>query len=73
MSKEMMICPKNRNLVDADSCIALKNLSKTMAEFFARKICTSVNQCPKEDYCLVFEAGWASVGDLFHMSSSTKE
>ena len=65
MNKEIMICPKNNKIVNCCSCICLKNLSKIMAEFFAQTICSSVNGCPKEDYCVVFEKGWNSVGSLF--------
>jgi len=62
--ENMIICPKTNNLVDVESCTALKNLSKPMAERFAGRICTTVRGCPNEDYCWVFERGWNAVGSL---------
>jgi len=64
--EDVILCPKTKELVDKTTCIALKNLQKVMADFFSKKICTSVQGCPKEDYCLVFESGWNSVGSLLH-------
>ena len=61
---ELMICPKSRELVNEEQCIALKNLSKVMAEFFSVRVCKTVAGCPKEEYCAVFECGWSSVGTL---------
>jgi hypothetical protein len=65
---DMIICPKTSKLVDADTCIALKNLPKVTAEFFARKVCTAVSGCPREDYCSVFECGWSSVGEFLELT-----
>ena len=64
MENELIICPKSNELVDCCSCVAIKNLSKVMAEYFARKVCSSVRGCPNEDYCTVFECGWTSVGNM---------
>lgn len=55
---DIMICPKTRELVDHDSCLALKKMSKPLAESFARKICLNANDCPNEVCCSIFEAGW---------------
>jgi uncharacterized membrane-anchored protein len=66
--KDFIICPKTKNLVDADICLALRNLPKITAEFFTRKICTTVAGCPKEDYCAVFESGWSSVGEFLELT-----
>ncbi len=64
MEKELMICPKSNELVDNEQCIAIRNLSKTMAEFFSIRVCKTVIGCPNEDYCSVFGQGWESVGNL---------
>jgi len=69
-SMEVILCPKSRNIVDKDVCVALQNLSKPMAEIFARKICKTVNGCPVEGLCNAFEAGWMAVGEFV---SSMKE
>jgi hypothetical protein len=61
----MMICPKTEQLVDAEKCIALKNLTKTTAEYFSVHVCKTVPGCPKEDYCTVFKSGWEAVSNLF--------
>ncbi|MDD5650190.1 MAG: hypothetical protein PHF86_07240 [Candidatus Nanoarchaeia archaeon] len=62
--KNMLICPKSNVIVDINNCIALQNLSKSTAEIFVRKICLSVQGCPKEDYCNVFECGLNAAGEL---------
>jgi hypothetical protein len=61
---ELIICPKSRNLVNKEDCVALQNLSKPMAEYFARKICPTVCGCPNETLCTVFEIGWQAVGEF---------
>ena len=61
---DVMICPKSRTLVDCKTCIAIKSLSKIKAEFFARKVCLTLDGCPKEEYISVFEAGWDSVHEF---------
>jgi hypothetical protein len=63
---EMITCPKTKTLVEKEQCVALRNLSKVQAEFFSVRVCTTVKGCPKEDYCSVFECGWACVGNLLH-------
>jgi len=55
---DIMICPKSRELVDNDSCLALKKLPKPLAESFARKICLNATGCPNDVCCSIFEAGW---------------
>jgi len=66
-----MICPKTNKLVDDDLCVALRNMSLVRSEFFATTICTTVVECPKEDYCSVFDCGWNSVNDF--LFSTLKE
>lgn len=61
---EMMLCPKSRDLVNSEQCVAIRHLPKVMAEYFSSKVCKTVVGCPKEDYCTVFECGWTSVGSL---------
>jgi hypothetical protein len=62
---EVIYCPKSKELVDGEQCIAIKNLTKTMAEFFSIKVCKTVTGCPKEEYCAIFKCGWEAVGNLF--------
>lgn len=63
---DVIICPKSRSLVDSETCPALKALSKLKAELFARKVCLTVDGCPKEEYISVFEAGWNSVREFIN-------
>jgi hypothetical protein len=62
----VILCPKSNELVDAEQCTAIKNLSKTMAEYFSIKICKTVTGCPKEEYCTIFKCGWESVENFIH-------
>lgn len=64
----MIICPKSRQLVDSEQCIALKNMSKPMAEQFSLRVCRQVVGCPKEEYCAVFEEGWKAVEVFLNMT-----
>jgi len=66
--KVLILCPKTKQLVDDTQCIAIKNLSKSRAELFSTKICNTVQGCPKEDYCEVFERGWDAVGNFLQES-----
>jgi hypothetical protein len=68
-----MICPKTSKLVDSDSCEALRNMSIVRAEFFATTVCMSVAECPKEDYCSVFDCGWNSVNDFLFSTLGEKQ
>jgi hypothetical protein len=71
MSNEIILCPKSKELVDESQCIAVKNMSKLMAEYFSVRVCKTVNDCPKEDYCSVFECGWQAAG--FLLSETLKD
>lgn len=66
-----MICPKSNQLVNDETCTALRNMSTVRSEFFATTVCMAVTECPKEDYCSVFDYGWNSVNDF--LFSTLKE
>jgi hypothetical protein len=46
-------------------------MSKLMAEYFSVRICKTVVDCPKEEYCSVFELGWQAAG--FLLSETLKD
>jgi hypothetical protein len=73
MSDEIIICPKSHELVTTKECVVLRILSPVLADYFSERICSIIEECPKENSCLVFECGWRSLGSFLRNTFNEKE